>query len=186
MLQPDYPIRTERLTLRPYRDGDLAYLADTFTRAEVVRFLYDDVWEPSKIRDLLSRRKGLGTIRDPGDRLVLAVEESATGRVVGDVSLTYESGLHRSGEVGWIFNPDHHGRGFATEASAVMLRLGFEDLSLRRIFARCDARNTASVKVMERLGMRREAHFVENALVKGEWTDELVYAMLADEWKMKQ
>jgi RimJ/RimL family protein N-acetyltransferase len=63
-----------------------------------------------------------------------------------------------------------------------MLRLGFEGLGLHRIVGRCDARNRASAKVMERLGMRREAYFRQNEIVRGEWTDELVYAMLADEW----
>jgi RimJ/RimL family protein N-acetyltransferase len=63
-----------------------------------------------------------------------------------------------------------------------MLRLGFEDLGLHRILGRLDARNTASAKLLERLGMRREAHIVENEFVKGEWTDELLYGLLAREW----
>ena len=64
-----------------------------------------------------------------------------------------------------------------------MLRIGFEELGLHRIAGRLDARNEASARVLERLGMRREAHLVENEFVKGEWTDELVYAMLEQEWR---
>jgi RimJ/RimL family protein N-acetyltransferase len=64
-----------------------------------------------------------------------------------------------------------------------MLRLGFVELGLHRIIGQCDARNTASARVMERLGMRREAHLIANEFVKGEWTDELIYAMLDREWK---
>ena len=64
-----------------------------------------------------------------------------------------------------------------------MLRLGFEELGLHRIIGRIDARNTPSARVLERLGMRREAHFVHNEILKGEWTDEVVYAMLEDEWR---
>jgi len=63
-----------------------------------------------------------------------------------------------------------------------MLRLGFDELGLHRIIGRCDARNTASARLMERLGMRQEAHFRENERFKGEWGDELIYAMLAREW----
>lgn len=63
-----------------------------------------------------------------------------------------------------------------------MLRLGFEGLRLHRIVGRADGRNNASVRVLEKLGMRREAYFVQNEIVKGEWTDEVVYAMLASEW----
>jgi RimJ/RimL family protein N-acetyltransferase len=105
-----------------------------------------------------------------------------TGQHVGEVSLFVQNAAHRGGEIGFVFHPEFHGRGYAAEASAQLLRLGFEELGLHRVIGRCDARNTASAKVMERLGMRREAHFRQNELVKGEWTDELVYAMLADEW----
>jgi RimJ/RimL family protein N-acetyltransferase len=66
-----------------------------------------------------------------------------------------------------------------------MLRLGFEGLGLHRIIGRLDGRNRASARVLEKLGMRREAHFVENEYVKGEWTDEVVYAILDREWRSR-
>ena len=102
--------------------------------------------------------------------------------VVGDVTLIYRSEAHGQGEVGWAIHPDHQGNGYATEASRAMLGLAFDGLGLHRVVARCDGRNTASVAVMERLGMRKEAHFVENEFVKGEWSDELVFAILRTEW----
>ncbi|HYO29274.1 MAG TPA: GNAT family protein, partial [Thermomicrobiales bacterium] len=111
-----------------------------------------------------------------------AVVVRETGTLVGDVMLWWRSAAHRQGEIGYVFHPDHAGRGYATEASRAAHRLGFEDLGLHRIAARCDARNGASARVMERLGMRREAHLRENEFVKGEWCDELVYALLEDEW----
>jgi len=64
-----------------------------------------------------------------------------------------------------------------------MLRLGFEEYGLHRIVGRLDARNTASARVLERLGMRREAHFRQNEIIEGEWTDEFVYAILRPEWQ---
>ena len=66
-----------------------------------------------------------------------------------------------------------------------MLALGFGDLGWHRIVGSCDARNHSSVRLMERIGMRREAHFVQSELVKGEWTDELVFAILVHEWKSR-
>ena len=63
-----------------------------------------------------------------------------------------------------------------------MLRIGFEEAGMHRIIGRIEARNTPSARVLERLGMRREAHFVQNEFVKGEWTDEVVYAVLREEW----
>jgi RimJ/RimL family protein N-acetyltransferase len=67
-----------------------------------------------------------------------------------------------------------------------LLRLAFEDLGLHRVAARCDVRNTASARVMKRAGLRREAHLVQNEFVKGEWTDELIHAILRSEWAARQ
>jgi RimJ/RimL family protein N-acetyltransferase len=84
-----------------------------------------------------------------------------------------------------MFHPDYGGHGYATEAARVMLRLGFDGLGLHRIIGRIDARNTPSARVLERLGMRPEAHFLQNEMVRGEWTDEIVFAMLEDEWRAR-
>lgn len=186
VLKPDYPIETARLHLRPYQDSDVDYLADVMARPEVVLYLYDHPYSRDLAAESVSKRKELSSITTEGDRLLLAVEEAETGVTVGDVNLVWISRDNRQGEIGWVFHPDHRGRGFATEAAEVMLRLGFEELGLHRIIARCDARNSASARVMKRLGMRLEAHFLENEYIKGEWTDEFVYAVLATEWRERR
>jgi RimJ/RimL family protein N-acetyltransferase len=143
------------------------------------------MWGPrsrDQVRAVLAKRARTTMLKAEGQTLVLAMILRDAGTLVGDVNLHWSSGEHRQGEIGFVLHPDHHGKGFAGEAAAAMLRLGFEGLGLHRIVGRCDARNRASAKVMERLGMRREAYFRQNEIVKGEWTDELVYAMLADEW----
>lgn len=84
-----------------------------------------------------------------------------------------------------MFSPDYQGLGLATEGAAELLRIGFDGLRLHRLCGRCDARNQASARLMERLGMRKEAHLVQNERVKGEWTDELVFAILAEEWRAR-
>ena len=122
-------------------------------------------------------------LRAEGDNLTLLLVLADTGEPVGDVQLCWTSAEHRQGEIGYVIHPDHAGRGYATEAGRLMLQLGFEELELHRIEGRLDPRNTASARVLEHLGMRREACLVHSALVKGEWTDELVYALLADEWQ---
>jgi RimJ/RimL family protein N-acetyltransferase len=99
--------------------------------------------------------------------------------------LFVHSADHRTGEIGFVFHPDFHGQGYAAEASVELLRLGFEELGMHRIIGRLDHRNTGSAKLLERLGLRLEAHFVRNEFLKGEWTDELVYALLADEWEQR-
>jgi RimJ/RimL family protein N-acetyltransferase len=117
-----------------------------------------------------------------GDYLALAVVWREVGRVVGEVNLGWTSRVHRQGEFGFVFNPEFQGRGLATEAAREMLRLGFDGLGLHRIFGRCDAQNTASARLMERLGMRREATSSIHEIFKGEWATEF-YAMLDDEWR---
>lgn len=183
MLRPAYPIETERLTLRPFSADDLEGLYAYQSLPEVARFLY---WEPRTLeesRTFLRQKMMASTIEKEGDWLVLAVVWRQTGDLMGEVNLQWRSREHRQGEIGYIFNPAFHGKGFATEAAEVVLRLGFEGLDLHRVVGRLDGRNTASARVLERLGMRREAHLRQNEMVKGEWTDEVIYAMLRHEWE---
>jgi len=134
-------------------------------------------------RAKLERRVRQAGIASEGDAMVLAAVETSSGRVVGELMLRLASDTSRQGEIGWSFHPDVHGRGFATEGAREMLRVGFAELGLHRIWAGSDARNDASLRVMARLGMRREAELVENELLKGEWTSEVVCALLESEWR---
>jgi len=183
MLRPDYPVATERLHLRPFAPEDLDALAAIFGDPDVVRYLYFDVRDRDELRGVLAEKQQRAVLVKEGDALNLAAVLRDTGELVGDMTLFWRSQEHRQGEVGYIFNPVHAGRGYATEATRAMLRIGFEDLGLHRICGRLDARNGASARVLERVGMRREAHLVENERFKGEWADELVYAMLDREWR---
>jgi RimJ/RimL family protein N-acetyltransferase len=186
MLRPRYPLPTERLLLRPFRDDDLDALCAIDGDLGITRYLY---WGPrsrAEVRASLARRKKMVAIEKEGDAIRLAVTLRDGATLIGDVSLQYRSREHRSGEIGFVLHPDHHGRGYATEAAGVLLRLGFEALGLHRIVGRCDPRNTASARLMERLGMVQEAHLRENEFIKGEWCDELVFAMLEAEWHARR
>ena len=186
MLQPTYPLQTDRLLLRPYADEDLDALHDLERRAETARYLYNEPLTREGAVALLERRRTMVAIDGASDDLALVVALKGTGQLIGHVMLKRTSRDHRQGEIGYVFHPDHHGRGYATEAAGLLMRLGFEELGLHRIVGRLDARNAASAAVLERLGMRREANFRENELVKGEWVDELVYAILAGDWRERQ
>lgn len=181
-LRPEFPLLTQRLVMRPFEDGDFAAMYAMQSDPQVARFLYWDARSPDEVRAQLERIKPMTRLDDECDSLRLAAVRRDTGELVGDYSLRLDSREHRQGEIGFITHPAHQGQGFATEGSLLLLRLGFEELGLHRIFGTCDARNTASARVMERLGMRREAHFRENEIFKGEWGDEFTYAMLASEW----
>jgi RimJ/RimL family protein N-acetyltransferase len=185
-LRPDYPLETARLTLRPFGDGDLDGLFDIQSRPQVARYLYWEARDRDQVRAALEQKRRQSALEREGDRLSLAVVWRQSGALVGEVSLEWLSREHRQGEVGFVFHPAHQGRGFATEAAEAVLRLGFAELGLHRIIGRCDARNLPSARLMERLGMRREAHFIHDEIFKGEWGEQLVYAMLDHEWKARQ
>jgi len=180
-----FPVRTARLLLRPFAADDLDAVYDLQSRPDVTRYLLYDVRDRGQAREALQERIRAGQRGRDSDRLILAlaVVLPQTAVVIGDVGLYWQSREHRQGEIGYVIHPDHAGHGYATEAARVMLGLGFDRFGLHRVVGRLDARNTASARVLERLGMRREAHFVQNEFLKGEWTDELVYAMLSEEWR---
>ena len=184
MLKPDYPIETERLLLRPLEAGDVEALHAYQSRADVCRYI---PYEP-RSREAIAERladpaKSRSTLEEPGQALDLAIVRKDTGQLIGDVLLFWHSEEHKGGEVGYALNPEHGGHGFATEAAAAMLELGFEGLGLHRIIGRIDARNDASAAVLRRLGLRQEAVLVENEWFKGEWSTEIDFAILDHEWR---
>ena len=138
------------------------------------------------MREVLDRKVRSTAIIAEGDNLSLAAVLRESGELIGDCSLRWLSAEHRQAEIGFIFHPDHHGRGYATEAAAALLALAFENLRVHRVIGRLEARNTASARVLERLGMRKEAELVENEHVKGEWQSEIVYAQLEREWASRR
>jgi RimJ/RimL family protein N-acetyltransferase len=134
------------------------------------------------LRSLENKLRG-ATLAADGDCISLAVVRRDSRELIGDCTICLRSREHRQGEIGFIFHPDHHGQGYATEAARVLLELCFDDLDLHRVIGRLEARNAASAGVLERIGMRREGHLVENEFVKGEWQSELLYAILQHEWR---
>ena len=150
----------------------------------MVRFLYEPPSTLDWDRARLERRMRDVRFAVTGDALGFAAVRD--GALVADCSLFLRSAEHRQGEIGFVVHPDHQGRGYATEAAAALLALGFDGFGLHRIVGRLEARNAASARVLGKLGMRREAHLVENEIVKGEWQSELVYAILSREWRQSQ
>jgi RimJ/RimL family protein N-acetyltransferase len=129
--------------------------------------------------DLLIRS---ATLANEDDWIDGAIVIRDTGEYAGDVAFHWVSVQHRTGEVGFVIDPAHQGHGYATEAARAMMDWGFGSFGLHRIIGRTEARNEASARVLERLGMRREALLLENEWVKGEWQSELLYAILDREW----
>jgi RimJ/RimL family protein N-acetyltransferase len=132
-----------------------------------------------RLRGPWSRR----VLEAEGQALFLGVEIVATRELVGDVMLAWSSSEHRGGEIGYVLHPGYSGQGYATEAAHRILHLAFDELGLHRVIARVDADNESSARLAARLGMRQEAHLVQNEWFKGRWSDELDFAILEHEWR---
>jgi RimJ/RimL family protein N-acetyltransferase len=179
-------VRSARLLLRPLSAADADALVAYRSIPEVCRYV---PFEPMDASTVLGRIKGSWssrTLEQEGEALILGAERADTGELIGDLMLRWLSAEHSSGEIGYVFSPAHGGRGYAAEAAHAVLHLAFDDLRLHRVIARVDARNTASARLVIRVGMRQEAHLVENEWFKGEWTDELDFGLLASEWPSRR
>ena len=183
LLELHAPIQTARLTLRPFVEADLDWLSEIQSDPDVVRWLYMDVRDRDEVLAALERRRASTALADEGDSLYLAADLQDTGELVAELVLAWVSRDHATGEIGFIVHPAHQGQGYATEGGEAMLRLAFEELRLHRVVGRMEARNAGSARVMEKLGMRREAYLLENEWVKGEWQSELAFAILEQEWR---
>ncbi|MGW5555751.1 GNAT family N-acetyltransferase [Micromonospora sp. NPDC003944] len=182
MFRPSYPIRTARLVLRPVTIDDLDDVYAFQRRPDVVRWtLGGEPRTRAQSRASVVAMAGEDAWRAEGDCLTVAVVTDAG--VIGTVELVWRSRLDSSAELGFVFHPDHCGRGYATEAATALLAWGFDEVGLHRVYGRCHSRNEASARMMARLGMRPEARHVESYLFDGEWADELVFAVLAREWR---
>lgn len=179
-MKPDWPLETERLVLRPYNESDLDNLHAIYSLPEVARWLYYEPTTLEESREKLARKIAGSELEE--DRGLSAAVELRDGTYVGDVVLFYGSVEHKTAEVGFSFHPAHQGKGYATEAARALVDWAFAQ-GFHRVVGRLEARNEASARVLEKLGMRREALLVENEWVKGEWQSELVYAMLEREWR---
>ncbi len=143
-----------------------------------------DSWGPNtreKTHEVVTRWLKLQEVW-PRPEINLAVELTGERKRIGTMRLQINDHEKACAYIGYAFNRRYWNRGYATEAARALVDVAFRDLQLHRIWASCDTRNIASWRVMEKLGMRREGHFVKDAFQKGEWRDSYLYAILADEW----
>jgi len=185
VLHPSFPIETERLLIRPLDAAtDVEDVFAYQSLPDVCRYIpYEPRTREQIAERLADPERNRSTLDKDGQVMSLALELRETGRVIGDVVLIYSSEEHQCAEIGYVLNPEHHGHGYVTEACHALLALAFDGLKVRRVIARIDDRNDASAAVLRRLGMRQEAHLIENELFKGEWTSEIDFAILAAEYR---
>jgi RimJ/RimL family protein N-acetyltransferase len=168
------PLQTPRLILRPITPADWPAIHRYMSDPVVTRWLPEGPLDEAQA-EAFSRKNAGRSAR------AIAVVERESGGLVGH--LVFHPWLgHATHEIGWAISSDHQGRGYATEGARALMDFAFGTLGRHRVIATCQPENVASWRVMEKLGMRREAHFRRGLHQKtGEWWDEYFYALLADE-----
>ena len=170
----------ERLLLREFRGEDWQAVHRYASDPEVCRFMN---WGPNgeaETKDFIERRLRAAEER-PRRSFGLVVTLRDTEDVIGSCGLTVSKPEHRQGWIGYCFARAYWGRGYATEAARLLVKLGFEMIGLHRIFATCDSENAASARVLEKTGMRLEGRLRSDDFVKGRWRDSLLFAILEDD-----
>lgn len=175
----EFSIETSRMILRPIAIEDcemvFSYRSDKETN------LYQS-WIPNSIDEVqsfISRNPNQINIPDTWFQLVIIRKQD--NHVIGDIGLHFLDDNHQA-EIGITLSKHSQNQGYATEALRAGVSYLFSDLNKRRIIASIDPNNIASMRLMHRLGFRKEAHFRESIFQNGEWVDDVIFAMLRSEY----
>ena len=176
------PIEIGDLILRRPTEQDYDDFVEFYCDQAVAQFQLFEPWTEECVAFHLQSQHGV-RIGAPGVALCLAVVYRPDQKVVGEVSITIQDPETPQADIGFTINPRYWGRHLGSRAVHALLGFGFGRMAMHRIYAFVDTRNDRSWRLMERVGMRREGHFVRWRKNKNEWIDDYGYAMLADEWR---
>lgn len=171
-------IETERLILRPLAKEDATKLFQYRSLPEVYKY---QGFIPEKIDDAVNFIERHNEIK-PGSWMQLAITLKSSNEMIGDCGMHFTDDDFQQVEIGFSLDPEFHGKGFASEAVKGIIDFLFNELKTHRVYGSCDPDNAASIKLMERLGMRKEAHFKKSIRLKDTWGDDLIFAILREEW----
>ncbi len=179
-------LKTQRLQLRPLQESDLPTFAAYRSDPEVAR--YQSWTPPYSLDQAVAFLEGMKCAEPgmPGTWYQLAAELQGQPGIIGDCAFQVLPDDPHQAQIGYTFSRPFQKQGYATEAVRALLDFLFMEYRLHRVTATCDAENGASVKLLERIGMRREGHFIENIWFKGAWGDEYSYAILNREWQVSR
>jgi ribosomal-protein-alanine N-acetyltransferase len=171
---------TPRITLREFRESDFALFRELEAYPETYRFesAHPDT---AQTRAYLEKAQS-DVLQTPRTRYRFAVSIRPADEVRGRVTLSLMNAFIREWEIGWAIHPDEWGKGFAVESSRRLLDFAFSDLCAHRVVAFSHAQNTASLRVMKKLGMQQDGHLRETRLWRGSWSDEVIFSILEREW----
>lgn len=175
-------LTSDRIALRRFTPPDLDCFVRYRSDPEVARYQGWDAPYPRSAGERMIAELAGEHPDTAGKWFQYAMVLRLTNEFIGDCASGTDAGDPRMAEIGFTLRPEYRGHGYATEGARTLLGYLFESRGKHRVTASCDPRNAASARVLERLGMRREGHLRESTWAKGEWTDDLLYAMLDREW----
>lgn len=174
-------LETPRLRLRRFQDTDLSRFMAYRNDPDVARY---QGWESisfASARAFIAEERAV-PLGVPGVGMQIAIESKESGVLVGDCYFCVLANDPQQAELGYTLASDAQRRGYATEAMTAWLSYAFRAFGLHRVTASLDVENQRSAALLERLGFRREGHFVQGSWFKGKWCDEYLYAVLREEW----
>lgn len=173
--------QTDRLIIRQLDNNDADILFNY--RSNAIENKYQG-WIPEKIDDVYDfiNNKISSTINISGTWFQLSIIHKEDTILIGDIGLHFINTDNKQVEIGFTLSKDYQGKGFATEALKEIIDYLFNQLNKHRIIASIDPRNNKSIKLLERLGFRKEAHFKKSLYMHNEWVDDVIYAILKEEW----
>ncbi len=177
----DAAIETERLILDALAQKDAKDLYEYRGDPEVARY---QGWQPASVKEAADFISDQSNIKfgQASAWCQLAIRSKQSGKLIGDFGVRFPATTDDPIEFGLSLCPVHQRKGYAREVMAAGITLAFRQWGYRRLIGSVDPRNTASVALLRALGFRQEAHHVESYRFRGEWVDDVIFAMLAREW----
>ncbi|KAA6316506.1 putative ribosomal N-acetyltransferase YdaF [termite gut metagenome] len=177
-------IKTDRLIMRIAKSDDAEAIFSY--RSDFIENKYQG-WLPDSVDEVRDYINNMPQTIDVADTCFqFTIISTNENRLIGDMGISFTGHDKMQAEIGCTLHKDFQGKGYATEALKAMVNYLFVTLKKHRVIASIDPRNTASIRLIERLGFRKEAHFKESYSLRGEWVDDIIYAMLRKEWSNKE
>lgn len=174
-------LETNQLIIRPITLNDKESIFEYRSDTETNKY---QGWIPATIADVeVFIGKIAKLIDEPGTWFQFVVIEKETEKIVGDIGIHFFDIENKQVEIGCTLNKVFQNKGYATESLKCVIGYLFKTLNKHRIIASIDPGNRNSIRLVERIGFRKEAHFVESLLMNGKWVDDLIYALIERDWE---
>lgn len=174
-------IETKRLLIREFKTEDIIDIHEYASDPIVSKYV---PWGPNTMEE--TKEFVFQCIRQQNDKnrkdFELVVIERSIDKLIGACGIHISNEENREGWIGYSLNSKFWEKGYATEIAKELLKVGFKNFKLYRIFATCHPENIGSEKVLKKIGMKKEGHLRKHLLYKGSWRDSLLYAILEDEY----